>query len=346
MSPNPLPLANTRKSPSRRPRDKRTTSSTRGHRLRPERPIRKSGAASARLSRRATSNHPVRRHRLSGHRDRPLPVAPRRRCHNRRVGNPELAQPRDAKRPSKGAHSSEEETDTGRRDMPVRCSARLAQPVVRRAMASRKAQARLVGCVGIALVTTHPPTRARPGGTVPLQRGLHDARLHLAVRPDDRRFGRGRSPGLVAAYPDRYGKMSLSELCDEMHAEVRALATIELLDRALPSCRCRRRPRPRPTAVSCVPGPSGYPSQRWRVGSLRSWSCPTLPASRSSCPASGPGRSTDRSAYLCALDAFDAEFPGLPTTSTGSSATNTASSRSSSSSTRRGDSPLCSRDNG
>ena len=39
-------------------------------------------------------------------------------------------------------------------------------------------------------------------------------------------------PELVAAYPDRYGKMTLRELCDEMHAEVRARATIELLDRA------------------------------------------------------------------------------------------------------------------
>ncbi|MGD0440475.1 MAG: hypothetical protein ABSB52_07575 [Acidimicrobiales bacterium] len=37
---------------------------------------------------------------------------------------------------------------------------------------------------------------------------------------------------MVAAYPARYGGTTLRELCDEMHAEVRARATIELLDRA------------------------------------------------------------------------------------------------------------------
>ena len=39
-------------------------------------------------------------------------------------------------------------------------------------------------------------------------------------------------PELAAAYPDRYGKITLRGLCDEMHAEIRARGTIELLDRA------------------------------------------------------------------------------------------------------------------
>ena len=37
----------------------------------------------------------------------------------------------------------------------------------------------------------HPLERAGPGRAVPVQRGLHDARLDLAVLPDDRLSGRG-----------------------------------------------------------------------------------------------------------------------------------------------------------
>ncbi|MGA8427192.1 MAG: Orn/Lys/Arg decarboxylase N-terminal domain-containing protein [Candidatus Dormiibacterota bacterium] len=48
-------------------------------------------------------------------------------------------------------------------------------------------------------------------------------------------------PELVAAYPDRYGKLTLRGLCDEMHAEMQTRRLPDLLDRAfgdLPGARC------------------------------------------------------------------------------------------------------------
>ena len=39
-------------------------------------------------------------------------------------------------------------------------------------------------------------------------------------------------PDLVAAYPGRYGSLTLRQLCDEMHAQTKHRGTIELLDRA------------------------------------------------------------------------------------------------------------------
>jgi arginine decarboxylase len=39
-------------------------------------------------------------------------------------------------------------------------------------------------------------------------------------------------PDLVAAYPGRYGALTLRQLCDEMHAQTKDRGTIELLDRA------------------------------------------------------------------------------------------------------------------
>ena len=119
-------------------------------------------------------------------------------------------------------------------------------------------------------------------------------------------------PELVAAYPARYGKMTLRELCDKMHAEVRARGTIELLDRAFaelpapattPSETYRRLVRERtervPVAkmagrvagVMVVPYPPGIPilMPGERAGAL-----------------DGPVLS-----YLLALEDFDVKFPGF-----------------------------------
>jgi arginine decarboxylase len=119
-------------------------------------------------------------------------------------------------------------------------------------------------------------------------------------------------PELVAAHPDLYGKMTLRELCDEMHAEVRARGTIELLDRAFaelpvpattPAEAYRRLVRGRtervPVAkmagrvagVMVVPYPPGIPilMPGERAGAL-----------------DGPVLS-----YLLALEDFDAKFPGF-----------------------------------
>ena len=119
-------------------------------------------------------------------------------------------------------------------------------------------------------------------------------------------------PDLVASYPGRYGDMTLRELCDDMHAEVRARATIELLDRAFaelpeqattPSEAYRRLVRGRTervpvsqmagrvAAVMVVPYPPGIPilMPGEHAGAL-----------------DGPVLS-----YLCALEAFDAKFPGF-----------------------------------
>ena len=117
---------------------------------------------------------------------------------------------------------------------------------------------------------------------------------------------------LVAAYPDRYGKMTLRELCDEMHAEVRARGTIELLDRAFAELpvpattpgeayrhlvRARTEQVPlakmagRVSAVMVVPYPPGIP---------------ILMPGEAAGALEGPVL-----AYLCALEAFDAKFPGF-----------------------------------
>ncbi|MGD0985423.1 MAG: Orn/Lys/Arg decarboxylase N-terminal domain-containing protein [Acidimicrobiales bacterium] len=119
-------------------------------------------------------------------------------------------------------------------------------------------------------------------------------------------------PDLAAAYPDRYGKTTLRELCDEMHSEVRARGTIELLDRAfaelpLPATtpshayrglvRARTERVPvsemagRVSAVMVVPYPPGIPilMPGERAGALDG---PVL-------------------RYLLALEAFDAQFPGF-----------------------------------
>jgi arginine decarboxylase len=87
-------------------------------------------------------------------------------------------------------------------------------------------------------------------------------------------------PELVAAYPDRYGKMTLRGLCDEMHAEMQSRRLPDLLDQAfgdLPGARCtpgeayRRLVRSqtervplsqmagRAAAVMVVPYPPGIP---------------------------------------------------------------------------------------
>ena len=129
---------------------------------------------------------------------------------------------------------------------------------------------------------------------------------------DSRRSLTQAIPDLVASYPGRYGDMTLRELCDEMHAEVRARATIELLDRAFaelplpvttPSEAYRRLVRGRTeqvpvsemagrvAAVMVVPYPPGIPilMPGERAGAL-----------------DGPVLS-----YLLALEAFDAKFPGF-----------------------------------
>jgi arginine decarboxylase len=119
-------------------------------------------------------------------------------------------------------------------------------------------------------------------------------------------------PGLAAAYPDRYGSMTMRELCDEMHAEVRAHGTIQLLDRAfgeLPTAvtnpgeayrrlvrsRTERVPvskmADRVSAVMVVPYPPGIPI--------------LMPGERAGA-IDGAVLS-----YLLALEDFDARFPGF-----------------------------------
>jgi arginine decarboxylase len=119
-------------------------------------------------------------------------------------------------------------------------------------------------------------------------------------------------PDLAAAYPARYGAMTLAELCDEMHAEVCAHGTIELLDRAFgelpvpvtsPAEAYRRLVRGRTervpvskradcvAAVMVVPYPPGIPI--------------LMPGERAGA-IDGPVLS-----YLLALEDFDAKFPGF-----------------------------------
>ena len=119
-------------------------------------------------------------------------------------------------------------------------------------------------------------------------------------------------PDLAAAYPDRYGATTLRELCDEMHAEVRARGTIQLLDRACgelpapamnPGAAYRRLVRARiervpvskmadrVSAVMVVPYPPGIPI--------------LMPGERAGA-IDGPVLS-----YLLALEDFDAKFPGF-----------------------------------
>jgi arginine decarboxylase len=119
-------------------------------------------------------------------------------------------------------------------------------------------------------------------------------------------------PDLAAAYPDRYGATTLRELCDEMHAEVRARGTIQLLDRAFgelpapamnPGAAYRRLVRARiervpvskmadrVSAVMVVPYPPGIPI--------------LMPGERAGA-IDGPVLS-----YLLALEDFDAKFPGF-----------------------------------
>ncbi|MFZ2056094.1 MAG: Orn/Lys/Arg decarboxylase N-terminal domain-containing protein [Acidimicrobiales bacterium] len=119
-------------------------------------------------------------------------------------------------------------------------------------------------------------------------------------------------PDLAAAYPDRYGKITLRGLCDEMHAEIRARGTIELLDRAFgelpvpattPGEAYRRLVRTRTeevpvsemagrvSAVMVVPYPPGIPI--------------LMPGERAGA-IDGPVLR-----YLLALEAFDARFPGF-----------------------------------
>ena len=119
-------------------------------------------------------------------------------------------------------------------------------------------------------------------------------------------------PELAAAYSDRYGKITLRGLCDEMHAEIRARGTIELLDRAFgelpvpattPGEAYRRLVRARTervpvsemagrvSAVMVVPYPPGIPI--------------LMPGERAGA-IDGPVLR-----YLLALEAFDARFPGF-----------------------------------
>jgi arginine decarboxylase len=119
-------------------------------------------------------------------------------------------------------------------------------------------------------------------------------------------------PDLSSAYPERYGDMSLRELCDEMHAEIRARQTIELLDRAFgelptpattPGEAFRRLVRSRSeqvlvsemagriSTVMVVPYPPGIPI--------------LMPGERAGA-VDGPIVQ-----YLLALEAFDLKFPGF-----------------------------------
>ncbi|MGA2530762.1 MAG: Orn/Lys/Arg decarboxylase N-terminal domain-containing protein [Acidimicrobiales bacterium] len=119
-------------------------------------------------------------------------------------------------------------------------------------------------------------------------------------------------PDLATAYPDRYGAVTVHELCDEMHAEVCAHGTIGLLDRAFaelpvpmtsPAEAYRRLVRggtervpiskmaERVAAVMVVPYPPGIPilMPGERVGAI---DAPVL-------------------SYLLALEDFDTKFPGF-----------------------------------
>jgi arginine decarboxylase len=119
-------------------------------------------------------------------------------------------------------------------------------------------------------------------------------------------------PDLAAAYPDRYGDLTVRELCDEMHAEIRDRRIIELLDSAFaempapvaaPGDAFRRLVRGRTTkvpvsemaglasAVMVVPYPPGIPI--------------LMPGERAGA-VDGPILR-----YLLALQEFDLKFPGF-----------------------------------
>jgi arginine decarboxylase len=119
-------------------------------------------------------------------------------------------------------------------------------------------------------------------------------------------------PGLATEYPDRYGKMSLRALCDEMHAEMRNRRLPELLDKAfgeLPGAECtpgeayRRLVRGhtervpvskmagRTVAVMVVPYPPGIPV--------------LMPGERAG---AGDGAVLE---YLLALEDLDRRFPSF-----------------------------------
>jgi len=119
-------------------------------------------------------------------------------------------------------------------------------------------------------------------------------------------------PDLAAAYPDRYAGLTVRELCDQMHAEILARGTIELLDRAFgdlpepvttPAEAYRRLVRGRTekvritdmagrvSAVMVVPYPPGIPV--------------LMPGERAGA-ADGPILQ-----YLLALQELDAKFPGF-----------------------------------
>jgi arginine decarboxylase len=119
-------------------------------------------------------------------------------------------------------------------------------------------------------------------------------------------------PELVAAYPERYGKMSLRGLCDEMHSEMQSRRLPDLLDQAfgdLPGARCtpgeayRRLVRGqtervllsqmpgRAAAVMVVPYPPGIP---------------VLMPGEEAGAADGPVLQ-----YLAALEDFDRGFPSF-----------------------------------
>ena len=119
-------------------------------------------------------------------------------------------------------------------------------------------------------------------------------------------------PDLAAAYPERYGKMTLRELCDEMHAEVRAHGTIELLDRAFgelptpvtnPGEAYRRLVRGRTERV-----PVSKMAERVSAGMVVPYppGIPILMPGERAGTIEGPVLS-----YLCALEDFDARFPGF-----------------------------------
>jgi arginine decarboxylase len=178
-------------------------------------------------------------------------------------------------------------------------------PIVSRYLDSQRVEVEKTGDYTLLLLFSIGTTRGKSGTLV---EGL------LAFK---RAYDTGQSimeaiPDLAAAYPERYGDVTLRELCDEMHTEIRHRHTIELLDRAfgeLPTPEAtpgeafrhlvRHRSKQvlvsemaeRVAAVMVVPYPPGIPI--------------LMPGERAGA-IDGPILQ-----YLLALEAIDSKFPGF-----------------------------------
>ncbi|MDI5979874.1 Orn/Lys/Arg decarboxylase N-terminal domain-containing protein [Amycolatopsis magusensis] len=120
-------------------------------------------------------------------------------------------------------------------------------------------------------------------------------------------------PGLVQQYPDRYSGLSVRELCDQMHAQLRSSDLIPLLDHAF-----THPPQPVLTPAQTYQRLLRGGTEPVRLAELAGRTVatmvvttpPGIPVLMPGENAGDPGDPTLR--YLGSLEAFDREFPGFP----------------------------------